>query len=99
MKLIYDKVTRKTVSPPGVEIKVPGWGQTETIEWIDTTPVLDYLDFGAYFHYIADALVNLGYVRGETLFGAPYDFRKGPSECLKKKFINVYNTFFSDNYA
>ena len=82
MKLIYDKVTRKTKSPPGVEIKVPEWGRTEAIEWIDTTPILDCFDFGAYFHYVADALVNRGYVRGETLFGAPYDFRKGPSNFI-----------------
>ncbi|XP_055306545.1 phospholipase A2 group XV-like, partial [Sitodiplosis mosellana] len=53
---------------------------TEPIEWVDTTPILDYFDFGAYFYYVADALVKNGYVRGETLFGAPYDFRKGPNE-------------------
>lgn len=80
MRLIYDKVTRKTTNSPGVEIRVPEWGRTETIEWLDTTPVLDHIDFGAYFYYIADALVNMGYVRGETLFGAPFDFRKAASK-------------------
>lgn len=85
MKLIYDNITRKTKSPIGVEIKVPAWGRTETIEYIDTTPVLHHY-LGAYFHFMADDLVNRGYVRGETLFGAPYDFRKGPSNIL---FINL----------
>lgn len=50
------------------------------MEWVDTTPVVDNYDFGQYFYPIVNSLVNRGYVRGENIFGAPYDFRKGPSK-------------------
>ena len=37
----------------------------------------------SYFYHIADFLVkNLSYVRGKNLRGAPYDFRKAPSEFI-----------------
>lgn len=80
MKLSYDNITRKTKNTPGVEFKLPEWGRIEDMEWVDTTPIIDRYDFGAYFHHISDALTNRSYVRGDTLFGAPYDFRRGPSE-------------------
>lgn len=80
MRLTYDNVTRKTKNTPGVEIKLPKWGRTEAIEWLDTTPIIDHLDSGAYFYHISHAMTNRGYARGKTIFGAPYDFRKGPSK-------------------
>lgn len=80
MKLTYNNLTRKTRNTPGVETKLPEWGRVEDMEWVDTTPVIDRYDFGAYFYYISNALIDRGYSRGETLFGAPYDFRKGPSK-------------------
>lgn len=80
MRLIYDPLTRTTSSPPGVEFKLPPFGRTEAIEWIDSVPVFDHIEFGAYFNHVVDALIGRKYVRGENLFGAPYDFRKGPSK-------------------
>lgn len=80
IRLTYDNVTRKTRNTPGVEIKLPEFGHTEDLEWVDTTPIIDRYDFGAYFYHIAYALIDRGYSRGNTLFGAPYDFRKGPSK-------------------
>lgn len=80
MRLTYDRVARKTHNSPGVEIKLPEWGRTEDIERIGEKPNFSYFDFGEYFNHVADALVKYGYVRGETLFGAPYDFRRGPSK-------------------
>lgn len=59
----------------GVEVRVPGWGTTEVIEWID--PEMNYS--GAYFSYIVTMLIDSGYTRRKNLHGAPYDFRKGPS--------------------
>ncbi|XP_053606433.1 phospholipase A2 group XV-like [Plodia interpunctella] len=75
-RLEYDNVTRTTRNPPGVEIKVPGWGDPETVEWIDPS----HESPGAYFNSIADALVKIGYVRNVSIRGAPYDFRKAPNE-------------------
>lgn len=79
MKLSYDNVSRKTNNTPGVEVRLPEWGKTDDLEWVDSTPIADRYDFGAYFYYIAQALDQRGYVRGQMMFGAPYDFRKGPS--------------------
>lgn len=80
MKLTYNNYTRKTENTPGVEFKLPAWSEVDDLEWVDTTPLVDRVDFGAYFYYISYALMNRGYSHGYTLFGAPYDFRKGPSE-------------------
>lgn len=80
MKLIYDPMTRTTRNSPGVEFKLPPFGRTESIEWIDALPFVDHIELGSYFNHIVDALIGHNYVRGENLFGAPYDFRKGPSK-------------------
>lgn len=64
---------------PGVETKLPTFGDTNGIETIDSSMGSSFHSFSDYFKFIADALVERGYVRGVSLFGAAYDFRKGPS--------------------
>lgn len=76
MKLVYDNVTRTTSNSPGVEIRIPGFGDPFTVEWLDPSKV----SAGAYFKYIGNALVDLGYERNVSIRGAPYDFRKAPNE-------------------
>uniref|UniRef100_A0A8D8A832 Group XV phospholipase A2 n=1 Tax=Culex pipiens TaxID=7175 RepID=A0A8D8A832_CULPI len=76
LRLVYNNDTRETVNSDGVTTRVPGWGNTSSVEWIDPTQGAD----GAYFVNLANALVRNGYKRGLSLFGAPYDFRKGPHE-------------------
>lgn len=39
-KLYYDNVTRLTKNSPGVEIRIPRWGDPEVVEWIDPTHVV-----------------------------------------------------------
>lgn len=80
VKLYYDNVTRTTHNTPGVEIRIPGWGDPEVVEWIDPT----HNKAGAYFKDIANMLVSMGYERRKNLHGAPYDFRKGPSKFFTK---------------
>lgn len=41
-RLIYDPKTKKSSSPDGVNITVPGFGGTESVEWIDPS----HLPFG-----------------------------------------------------
>lgn len=79
VKLNYNNETRKTSDQPGVEVRVPGWGSSETVEWLDPS----HASSGAYFKDIGNALVSMGYVRNVTLLGAPYDFRRGPSKFLQ----------------
>ncbi|BET03230.1 O-acyltransferase activity [Nesidiocoris tenuis] len=75
IKLEYDVLTRKTSSRPGVEIIVPGFGDPQFVEWLDEGNRLV-----GYFKDLGNALVDMGYVRNVSLRGAPYDFRKGPTE-------------------
>ncbi|KOB75373.1 Group XV phospholipase A2 [Operophtera brumata] len=52
LRLEYDNVTRTTKSPAGVDIRVPGWGKSEPVEWLDPS----HDKTGAYFNNIADSL-------------------------------------------
>ena len=77
MRLVYDNTTRTTRNSPGVMTRVPGFGSTKTVEWLDPSE----LPPTGYFNEVVDAMVkdSLGYVRDSTVRGAPYDFRKAPS--------------------
>lgn len=77
-RLVYDNETRTTSNSPGVVTRVPGFGDSEPVEWIDPS----HASAGSYFKDIANALVALGYQRNKTIRGAPYDFRKAPSKCV-----------------
>lgn len=87
VKLYYDKVTRTTHNSPGVELRVPGWGDPFVVEWIDPTKN----SAGAYFKDIAKALYSMGYERNKSLRGAPYDFRKAPSKYFSLPLIIIRN--------
>ncbi len=55
----------------GVEVRVPGFGNTETVEFLDDedrqkTP---------YFHTFVEHFVAKGYERGKSIRAAPYDWR------------------------
>lgn len=76
VKLKYNNVTRKTTNMDGVDIRVPGFGNTESVEYLDPS----HASSGYYFKDIGNALVNLGYVRNLSIRGAPFDFRKAPNE-------------------
>ena len=80
MKLIYDNVTRTTRNNDGVDIQIPGFGHTTSVEYVDSSR----LPISGYFNIMTDLLVSMGYRRGYNLRGAPYDFRKAPSLYLEK---------------
>ncbi|XP_075212925.1 lysosomal phospholipase A and acyltransferase-like [Lycorma delicatula] len=84
MKLIYDNETRTTSNSPGVETRIPYFGDSFPVEWLDPTKA----SAGAYFKDIGDALTALGYERNVSLRGAPYDFRKAPNENAEY-FVNL----------
>lgn len=94
-KLNYDNVTRTTTNQPGVELRIPGWGDSDMVEYLD--PGDKYLSVGYYYKYIGDALVQNGYIRNHSLRGAPYDFRKGPNE-NKQWFVDM-KTLVEETYA
>lgn len=76
MKLVYDNVTRTTTNAPGVTTRVPGFGNSTTVEWLDPS----HRSPTGYFKDIVNALVPLGYERGVSVRGAPFDFRRAPNE-------------------
>ena len=71
---MYDGTTHTMKNAPGVETRVPGFGNTDTIEFLDTDHLVKY------FAPVVDNLVSLGYERGVTVRAAPYDFRYGPGK-------------------
>ncbi|CAN1775950.1 Lecithin-cholesterol acyltransferase-like 1 [Linum perenne] len=62
MMLHYDKKSDDFRNAPGVETRVSNFGSTDSLLCLDPT---------------LNSLKEMGYVDGETLFGAPYDFRYG----------------------
>jgi len=76
MRLIYNHTTHTSDAPEGVDIRVPGFGETETLEYLDPGKH----SVGMYFFSIVQGLVNEGYVKGDDIRGAPYDWRKAPNE-------------------
>lgn len=76
MRLVYDNTTRATQNAPGVETRVPFFGDPFSVEYLDPSKA----SAGAYFRDLGNALVALGYERNVSLRGAPYDFRKAPNE-------------------
>ncbi len=74
-RMVYDNLTRTSSDSPGVRIRVPGFGNTSTVEVLDSNEVR----LTKYFKDIADAAVKWGYRRNKDIRGAPYDFRKAPS--------------------
>ena len=76
MKLTYNTETRMTSNSKGVDIRVPGFGNSSTVEYIDPSKAAA----GNYFATIADAISSFGYERDVSIRGAPYDFRRAPNE-------------------
>ena len=53
----------------GVEVRVPGFGNTNTVEFLDYSPPIPY------FNTFVDYFDSRGYERGDTIRAVPYDWR------------------------
>ncbi|XP_051139018.1 lecithin-cholesterol acyltransferase-like 1 [Andrographis paniculata] len=73
MTLYYDPQLRDYYNAPGVDTRVPGFGSIDSLLYLD--PNLKHIT--AYMEPLVRSLEEIGYVSGENLFGAPYDFRYG----------------------
>ncbi|XP_068115752.1 phosphatidylcholine-sterol acyltransferase-like isoform X2 [Hyperolius riggenbachi] len=73
IRVMYNKTTRTATNAPGVDIRVPGFGRTFAVEYLDQSKL------AGYFHTLVQNLVNNGYVRDETVRAAPYDWRLAPN--------------------
>ncbi|XP_059988627.1 phospholipase A2 group XV isoform X7 [Lagenorhynchus albirostris] len=74
-RLVYNRTSRTTQFPDGVDVRVPGFGKTFSLEFLDPSKS----SVGSYFHTMVESLVGWGYTRGEDVRGAPYDWRRAPT--------------------
>ncbi|CAD5212350.1 unnamed protein product [Bursaphelenchus xylophilus] len=84
MKLLFNESTGQSENSPGVDVKVPGFGGIDTVEWLDPRKYSP----GRYFQPIVDALVAWGYTRAKNIIGAPFDWRRSPPE-LTNYFVSL----------
>ncbi|XP_059760576.1 phospholipase A2 group XV isoform X3 [Balaenoptera ricei] len=75
IRLVYNRTSRTTQFPDGVDVRVPGFGKTFSLEFLDPSKS----SVGSYFHTMVENLVGWGYTRGEDVRGAPYDWRRAPT--------------------
>ncbi|CAJ0944365.1 unnamed protein product, partial [Mesorhabditis belari] len=76
MKLVYNSSSGFSSNMPGVDVRVPGMGDTSTVEWLDPSNA----STGSYFFTMVDMMATWGYRRGKSVVAAPYDWRKSPVE-------------------
>lgn len=76
IRLVYNRTSRATQFPDGVDVRVPGFGETFSMEFLDPSK----RNVGSYFYTMVESLVGWGYTRGEDVRGAPYDWRRAPNE-------------------
>eukprot|EP00794_Sanderia_malayensis_P018784 gene18784-20675_t len=83
VKLVYNATLDQMQNTHGVYTRIPGFGNTSSIEYLD--PALSHP--GQYFAPFIRSLVDkFGYKRGFNIRAAPYDFRYGP------EYASVYFT-------
>ncbi|RZC66285.1 hypothetical protein C5167_009969 [Papaver somniferum] len=77
MTLHYDPVKDDYRNARGVETRVPYFGSTEGLQYLNPNPILK--DITAYMAPLVESLERQGYVEGQDLFGAPYSCWRGSS--------------------
>lgn len=85
-RLRYDENTKEYYNASGVEVRVPGFGGTDTIEYLDKSYTASYFNtFVKYFE-------RMGYKKGLDLNGAPYDWRFAPG-MVKFSYYYTFHAF------
>ena len=74
--LHYDSATKKYRNTEGVQIETRNFGGTDSVEYLD--PSTKFFGTTNYFHDLVKHFVGKGYKRGETIRGAPFDWRLAP---------------------
>ncbi|CAL5089300.1 unnamed protein product [Urochloa decumbens] len=89
MRLIYDPSTNEYQNLPGVETRIP---TSAPLEGSATRTLFTRMK--QCFDKVREGLERLGYRDGDTLFGAPYDWRYAPP--LPGQPSKVYSSFFKE---
>ena len=72
---MYNTTTDGYNNTSGVEIRVPGFGETKTVEYLTAEDI----PITAYMNELVEYFVEKGYVRNKTIRAAPYDWRLSAS--------------------
>ncbi|XP_074629609.1 lysosomal phospholipase A and acyltransferase-like [Acropora palmata] len=91
MRLLFDEKTNKLKNVPGVEIRVPGFGETYTVEYLDDEKAIPY------FASMVQRMVSWGYERGVSVRAAPYDYRYGPES--QDEFYQKMKRLIEETYS
>uniref|UniRef100_A0A0E0NH42 AB hydrolase-1 domain-containing protein n=1 Tax=Oryza rufipogon TaxID=4529 RepID=A0A0E0NH42_ORYRU len=94
MTLVYDPAANEYRNLPGVETRVPNFGSAWSFGY--KNPV-NRLQRAQCLGKLRDWLEELGYRDGDTMFGAPYDFRYAPP--VPGQTSEVYSRYFSEFMA
>lgn len=73
--LNYTNTTGAFSNATGVEVIADYFGSTLGFEYVDPSVPSQSI----YFAALVNSLLNMGYVRGQNLLGAPYDWRLSPN--------------------
>lgn len=84
LSLDYNPETDAYSNVKGVETRVPYFGTTEGMEYLD--PSLKIVS--GYMIHLVEALKAQGYESGKSLYGAPYDFRFAPGPHASEVALN-----------
>ncbi|XP_019864310.1 PREDICTED: group XV phospholipase A2-like isoform X1 [Amphimedon queenslandica] len=89
LKLMYDE-DNWYYNTEGIEIRVPGFGETDTIEELGVDV--------PYFHNFVEHFVKLGYTRGKDINGAPFDWRLAPDGLKRIRYYEALHQLIEDSY-
>lgn len=79
IRLAFNETSQRMGNAPGVEVKVPYFGTTKGVSYLD--PSLYHP--GEYFAEMVAALENIGFEENISLRAAPFDFRYAPNSALE----------------
>ncbi|XP_057294338.1 phospholipase A2 group XV-like [Hydractinia symbiolongicarpus] len=92
IRLEWDMQSMTVKNPQGVLTRVPGFGDTSSIEALDSMGLVKYMK------PLVDYLVRLGYRKGKNIRGAPYDFRYSP-DYLPSNYHNKLKNLIEETYT
>ncbi|CAK9013370.1 Phospholipase A2 group XV (1-O-acylceramide synthase) (ACS) (LCAT-like lysophospholipase) (LLPL) (Lysophospholipase 3) (Lysosomal phospholipase A and acyltransferase) (Lysosomal phospholipase A2) (LPLA2) [Durusdinium trenchii] len=96
VKLHFDAATYSFRNTEGVQVRVPGFGGTTTVEFLDP----DLKAISGYFHALVETLCTKhGYERGKSIAAAPYDFRLTPpsNKGFTRKIVALIEKMYESN--
>ena len=75
-RLLFEAAGNTYRDKDGVTVEVPGFGGTETVQFLNTDNAIHI----PYFNDFVNYFVNRGYVSGVSIRAAPYDWRLAAGE-------------------